>query len=220
MKKFLKSIFFACIMALLIFSVSASANETTRLNKWATENFDLENGLSVKMYAVLEDTGGSAVINQSAHIKGQKIAFTSKINNIDVTFILHQDTLWLYSPKFPFVHIKTAVEGFDYDEFFILDSSVEANFLQSYETTLNSRAYYVEEFIYINEDDEKSIAKYYFDGDKLKFIDIHQNVDGYDVTYRTEILSTNVDDKVFEVPFLSINIYPIIVFFLNIFNII
>ena len=214
MKKVLKSVFLAFIMALLFFSVSASANESTRLGKWSAENFDPENGLSVKQYMVLDNMGYIELL-QEAHIKGEKITFTSKINNLDVKFIIYDDTFFAYLPKFPFIHIKTPAEGFDFDALLTPDSSEESRFLQSYETTLYSRSYYVEEFLSVNEYDEELIIKAYFIGDELKFMEHPYNIDGYNVTLRTEILSINVDDKVFKVPFFSINIYPLIKFFFN-----
>mgnify|MGYP003289230490 CR=1 FL=1 len=218
MKKFL-SIILTAVFILSIFSFNSFAAETTKLNKWSEENFDPENGLSVKVYTVLQNNS-FVVITQEAHIKDNIMAFTSKINNIDVKFILSSDTLWLYSPTIPFLHIKSPVEGFDFNELVTPDFSEEIKFLKNYETDLNSNSYFVEEFLCKNEDNEELVIKFYFIEDELVFIDIPNNIDGYDTVIRMEILSNNVDDKVFEVPFFSINIYPLIMFFYNVFNII
>lgn len=193
MKKFL-SIILTAVFILSVFSFNSFAAETTKTEQWINNNI---NPVEVGMNVTINDEN-----NTTIYIKDKMIAGTVPLfENLKVNIIAKDNCLYLYLKYLPFFHIK--FENVT-DEVLGLDTVKPYNltFVESYDVTISSQKYFVEQFI----TKEEETIKYYFLEDELKFIvaDTYQN--GYPEQVRIEILTTDVDEKVFELPFFSIDV--------------
>lgn len=199
MKKFL-SVFFAIVLIFSAFSLNAFAAETTRIEEWGKEHFPPY------------ELGAKVTINdetiQTFYIKDKMIAGNVPVSeNINIDIIMKEDCTYLYFKAFPYFHLKFEDVPEDYLNFDSIDLP-EASFDGSGTVILNSEEYYVEQFIA----EDGTIVRYFFDGNDLKYIEAEDYVDGYYNHTIIEILTTEVDDEVFELPFFSINLAPLIDF--------
>lgn len=204
MKKILSVFLTAVILVMSVFCVNAFAQEQTRTEKWAqnVNNYDFETKITNKI------NGEKTVARM--YIKDGKIAFTTNFPlsdtiNTKIKIIIKDGYVYIFFSDFPFFHLKTEVTN----EMFDTPQIGELIFVKSYEEQNGSVTYYVEEF----EDENNNICRYYFSGDTLVKIEA-ESIDEYNnnISSIMEIVSYEVNDSVFRVPFFSINIAP----FLNI----
>lgn len=199
MKKLL-SIFFAIVFVFSAFSLNAFAAETTRIEEWSKEHFPPY------------ELGAKVTINdetiQTFYVKDKMIAGYAPVSeNFNMNFIVKNNCIYLYFKAFPFFHLKIENIPEDYLNFDSIDLP-EASFEGSGTVILNSEEYYVEQFIA----EDGAIIGYYFIGDELKYIETDTIEDGYSTHIKVEILTTEVNDEIFELPFFSINLAPLINF--------
>ena len=203
MKKFL-SVILSVILILSAFSVCASGFDELKAEQM------LKDGISMRI-----TTRGEGYSSESTvYYKDGKMAMEANVEGIDLKLICKNDTAYLYLLKLPFFHIKQ--EGLELPDFLSEIKNMEVpeeEFSRTYQETVNGVTYKVDE--YLTEDNE--IVKYYYIGDELKIIDTSNgDFDNFSAT-KAEILSTKLDDSVFELPFFSLDISPILEFIMNLF---
>ena len=113
----------------------------------------------------------------------------------------------------PFFHIKSEVSD-TVDGLLgnIISGHSEIKSIKTYTVTGEIHEYYVEEYTYVDD----SVEKYYFVGDELYRTEIIVPYeDGSTDVIRTQIYSDRVDYEVFNIPWYSINIYPLLQLFIN-----
>lgn len=204
MRKILSVFLTAVVLVMSVFCVNAFAQEQTRMEKW-TQNVD-DYEFEAKITNKINDEKNVAKM----YVKGKKIALISNLPltdnmNTKIKFIIKDGYVYILFPDFPFFHFK--IEG--NEDMFQIPEIGELIYVKSYEKQNGSVTYYVEEF----EDENNNICKYYFFGDALVKIEA-ESIDEYNnhMSSIMEIVSYEVNDSVFRVPFFSINIAP----FLNI----
>lgn len=212
MKKHLISILFALILG-VIFCVSASAteSETTKAETWYNEARAVT-GL------VTDITVGDGYSSMAMRVysKDGKAAAEVDLDGTKIRVITNSEDIILFNPDMPIFHVKFKglVEAFaEYTE--VVPTEFNLDFVKSYEHTEGDKVYYIEEFT----DADGVVYKYYFLGDELILIDIVITSEGETVTTRMMIISYEVDEEIFEVPWYSINLYPLVMI-LTIFSLI
>ncbi len=203
MKKHLISILFAFVLG-VIFCVSASATEAdiTKAEKWVNEAHSVTGMISD--LTVITDYASST---QRLYSKGEKAASDIEINGKSVRLITDSKDLIIFSPDMPLFHVKFKGLG----EAMIeipegMPTEFSLDFVKAYEHTEGDKTYYIEEFT----DEEGILYKYYFVGDELIFMDAEITSGEVSEKVRIVIISYEVDDEVFEIPWYSIDIYPIV----------
>lgn len=203
MKKHLISILFVLILG-VIFCVSASATdaEPTKAEKWYNEAHAVT-GMVTDITFDIADTS----ITERVYSKGDKAAAEMNLDGQTLRVIVNSSDLIIYSPETPIFHVKFKgmTEGLvEVPEGIPAEFSLD--FVKSYEHTEGEKTYYIEEF----NDADGNVYKYYFLGDELILVDAAITAEGETVTTRMMIISYEVDDEIFEIPWYSINIYPIV----------
>lgn len=203
MKKHLISILFALVLG-VIFCVSASATDAdiTKAEKWVNEAHSVTGMISD--FTVITDYASST---QRLYSKGEKAASDIEINGKSVRLITDSKDLIIFSPDMPLFHVKFKGLG----EAMIevpegMPTEFSLDFVKAYEHTEGDKTYYIEEFT----DEEGILYKYYFVGDELIFMEAEITDGEVSEKVRIVIISYEVDDEVFEVPWYSIDIYPIV----------
>lgn len=205
MKKIL-SVILSVFIALSVFSIGAFANESAKLEKWC-ETHDFNSGISVKTYIYITDIL-IGFINPVFHFKNGQTAMEININDKDIKMIEKDDILYFFPAKFPFVYYKMNAEEFWGSDNTDINTE-DITFKESYETEYNNKTFFVEDYI-CETDGKQIILSAYFDGNDLKYIGFKEDYEGMEIEIYWEILSTNVDDKVFEMPSFSIDVSPIV----------
>lgn len=204
MKKHIISVLFALILGVIFFCVNASATEAeiTKAEKWYNEAHAVT-GLITDITV----NDGYSSVTQRLYSKGDKAATEIDLNGSLIRIITDSEDVILFNPDMPIFHVKfkgfgeallEASEGVPTE--FILD------FVKAYEHTEGDKTYYIEEYT----DADGVIYKYYFLGDELILVDTELTVEGETAKTRMMIISYEVDDEVFEVPWYSIDLYPIV----------
>ncbi len=204
MKKHLISIFFALVLSIMLFCVSASATEaeTTKAEKWYNEAHAVT-GMVTDMTIDI----GTSSVTERVYSKDGKEAAEIEINGELLRLISDSKDIIMFCPDMPIFHVKfpgmaeimMGLVGEVPTEFTL-------DFVKSYEVTEGDATYYVEEFVDVND----NICKYYFLGDELVFLDVDVESGGETATSRVVIISYEVDDEIFEIPWYSINLYPLV----------
>lgn len=199
MKKTLFSVIFALALSVMLF-VTASATETTKAEEWYSE----AHAVTGMIMEVTAETEGVEV-SQTLYSKGEKSAAELMVGNSLIRIITDSKDIIIFSPDMPYIHIK--YRGMAED---IISSTPMPNlskflptFVKAYEETEGETVYYVEEFIY---NDGNIVYKYFFAGEELDKIEAVGQEDGITVKTVMDIISYEVDDSVFKVPWYSINI--------------
>ena len=195
MKKFL-SVILSLILILSAFCITASAAYEPKAEA-AIKNFDFEKGVQFEFHI-------DGIPTTTLYVKGDKIASEMNVEGHNLKLILKGDSLYMYFTDFPFVYfehkdsempeLKDALGTLEFDAQFIEGSETVYKF--------ETETYYVEKYA----TDDGETIEYYFLGDELKLI---KSTDDENATTEIEIVSTEVDDDVFELPFFSFNITPI-----------
>lgn len=201
MKKFL-AVILAIMFVFSAFTANAFASESKKAQEWHQNNTIIEDGVKLKTILLFD----GEILEGIIYIKNDK--FSLQMNSMRIfegieapaTFIYKNNSLYMYITSFPFIHLKIT----DIDN--IIDTSVfpeeiESEFIRSYET----ESYYIEEYT----DSEGMFFKYYFVGDSLKIIEVTdpENIDNFT---SIEIMETGISDSVFNLPFFSVDLWPLL----------
>ncbi len=204
MKKHLISILFALVFSVLFFCVSASATEAepTKAEKWYNEAHAVTG-----MVSDITIGDGYSSITERVYSKGDKAAAEVDLNGSKIRVITDSKDLILFNPDMPIFHVKFSGLG----EIMVeipegVPTEFSLDFVKAYEHTEGEKTYYIEEFT----DADGTVYKYYFLGDELILVDAVVSAEGETITTRIMIISYEVDDEVFEIPWYSINLYPIV----------
>lgn len=199
MKKFL-SVILSVILIFSAVSVTAFAAGTPKAED-ILKSLDLEKGMEFEICV-------DYIPATTLWVKGNKVAAQMNIDGFDLKLILKDGTLYMYFTDFPFVYFEH--EDADMPELDEAVSSLEIDglFVESFEKEYNSKTYYVEKYAA----GDGATLEYYFLDDELKMV---RSTDDENYTTEIEIISTEVDDDVFELPFFCFNITPILNLFFN-----
>ncbi len=221
MRKIISIILSTVIIVMSLFSTTAFAQGQTRYDKW------IENNNVNEIEANIYTDDGYESTKTHVYIKGNKVSVSSVLpvfeNEYEINIIYDGKNICMVFADLPFFHFK--LEELDIsvsdlrDE---LSSYREATFIESYEVTERGTAYYVEEYstTYDFEDYyENGIVKFYFIGDDLiKYECIYTDEYGNEKYTCVEHISFEVDDSVFEIPWYSIDLFPLFELLLNLYN--
>ncbi len=199
MKKTLLSVIFALSLSVMFF-VTASATETTKAEEWYNETHAVT-GMIMEVTAEAE----GVEVKETLYSKGEKSAAEVMVGNSLIRIITDSKDIIIFSPDMPYIHIKYRGMAEDIISSIPMpDTSIFLpTFVEAYEETVGETVYYVEEFVY---EEENIVYKYYFIGDELDKIDALGKENGVTVNTVMDIISYEVDDSVFKVPWYSINI--------------
>lgn len=211
MKKIMSIVLTAVILIMSVLSVSAFAQEQTKAEKWIQNNKTQNPELEIVCNSS-ENEGVSSVaefyMKEGKFACIQAFPITEHVN-LNVKVLVIDGTVYMLLPSFPYIHLKIEnlqVDLPSFDEIFPYENMI---YVKSGEITEGQITYYTEEYVY--ENGEKII--YYFNGEELIKTETYYD-DGYDCSLYlcNEIISREVDDSVFEIPWYSINISPFIDF--------
>ncbi len=213
MKKIL-SVILSALIILSAFSAGAFATEaeSTRYEKWC-ETHNINDGISVKIHTrannMLISLFGAVI-----HFKDGKMAVEAEFDGKEFKAVTKDDDLCIFMTKLPIFHYK--IKG---DELFgsiDMDLTLDENtaFVESYETEVNGKALFVEEYLY-DEGSQPMTFKFYFDGDELIYFGAEETIADMDFELYFEILSFEVDDAVFKMPAFSLDVTFLVDLFLK-----
>ncbi|MBQ9851171.1 MAG: hypothetical protein IJO36_10760 [Clostridia bacterium] len=184
MKKLL-SLLLAFVLAVGVFSIAAYA-----------DNHQLPDfsAISAEVYLTNPDgvTNHLYLKNGKAFVDGMKLPIFNGIS-IKTNILLDGNYLYIYLTSFPLFYFKFNVGEIEY----IDPTDTEYTYIKSYNEKIGNTTYYVDEYMH-----EDTTSKYYYLNDEFKFCKSIE--DGYTTTMTLE--STDVDDRIFKIPFYSINI--------------
>ncbi len=207
MKKTLFSVIFALALSFMMF-VTASATETSKAEEWYYSN-KAATGLVVDV--IVEKDGTE--VKQTLYSKGEKSATEAMIGNSLIRIITDSKDVIIFNPETPFIHVKYRGMAEDIIASTPLPDNTKflLTFVKSYEETVGETVYYVEELVH---EKESTVYKYYFIGNELDRIEATQQKDGATINATMDIISYEVDESVFKVPWYSINIAFLIKLFM------
>ena len=199
MKKTLLSVIFALALSVMFF-VTASATETTKAEEW----FNEAHAVTGMVMEVTAETEGIEV-KEILYSKGENSAVEVVVGNSPIRIIANSKDVIIFSPNMPYIHVKYRGMAEDIIASTPLPDVTEflPTFVKSYEEAAGETVYYVEEF---NCEKENIAYKYFFIGDELDKIEAIGQEDGITVKTVMDIISYEVDDSIFKVPWYSINI--------------
>lgn len=209
MKKKILSLLLAATLVFSMFSFTAFAEETTRTEQWFEKHSD---EFHFKATVDVDE-----IIEYEVYVKNGKM----KLGNMPsgdskVDMIYDGEKCIIYYSRFPFLHFEFSLDDFEADSFEdLLPMDTAFTYVGSTTKTLDSKEYYVELITNDKIYDESTsvIYEYWFDGEDLAMITVADDPD-----MKLEIISTEIDDSEFELPFFSINLTPFLEFFLRIFS--
>ncbi|MBE6771994.1 MAG: hypothetical protein E7547_07625 [Ruminococcaceae bacterium] len=205
MKKITSIILTSIILITSLFSVNAFASEQTKAEKWTEDLKNQKLEFEVSSYTISSD----GKYDLHFFIKDKNVSFISELALTEtittkVKIIIVDDYLYMYLPSFPFFHLKFQDDFWSYVE---IAPDDKLTFISSQEITEGQTTYYIETYT----DDTNAKIEIYFVGDELIKCQ-SEYIDEYgDYTYiYHEIVSNEVDDSVFKVPWYSIDILPLL----------
>lgn len=209
MKKIISVILSAVILVMSVFSVNAFAQEQTRTEKWyesLTHITEYELILKTKVDNIEADAhcycenGDIAIITD--------MPFSDE-KDIRIKAIVKDGIFYLTFPSLPFIYLKYDLEETPISDAFSETVSYEdLTLINAGETEAYGSTYFKEEYI----TDENITFKYYFEGENLQFYEaIGVDEEGNEFEYKYKLVSLEVADNMFEIPWYSINITPIII---------
>lgn len=206
MKKIISAALVAVILVISVFSVSAFAQEQTKAEKW--DDKDL-----MQFEAFIRSETDGEIVNAHMYIKDKKISFISEFpltDNKDVTMkvIISDGHFYLIFPSFPFFYLKYEITDELLPYIGKISATDETTLVNCTEITDGDTIYYVEEYVYNN----GTSSKFYFVGDELYKLE-SKAFDEYGVSLKSEIqiVTCEVDDSMFEIPWYSINLTPLLI---------
>lgn len=196
------SVILSLLIAISVFSIGASAVEAepTRFDKWMS-NHESDNELAVGMNV---RAGGYLIgfMKFDAYFKGENFAMIMDLDGREIKAIQKGDDLLIFFTKFPFMHYKMKAE----DIFGSGNAAFsECSFNKEYELEIEKKKFLVEEYILESDGQEYQMSAY-FEGDELKKIIVAYNIADMDMEIEFEILSYEVDDDMFKMPLISIDV--------------
>ncbi|MBQ2903636.1 MAG: hypothetical protein IJE48_04490 [Clostridia bacterium] len=209
MKKIISVILSAVILVMSAFSVNAFAQEQTRVEKW------YENLTDITEYELIMKTKiGNMEADARCYCENGDIAIVTDMplsdeKDIRIKAIAKDGYFYLTFPSLPFLYLKYDLEETPISDVFSETVSYEdLTLINAGETNEYGTTYYLEEYSV----DENVSVKYYFEGENLCF-SVASEVDeeGNEFEYISKFVSFEVDDSVFEIPWYSINITPIVI---------
>lgn len=213
MKKITSIVLTAVILIMSVFSVSAFAQEQTKAEKWIQNN----QGQNLEYEFLLYSEIGNSQSTNHAYVKGDKISIIADIpltetETFKLKVVVSDGYLYMLLPSFPFFHLKYRADDVIGSSLDDITSIEDMTLVNSYEITEGQITYYIEEYA----DDKGTTGKFYFIGDEL-FKTETSGVDenGLSVYTSLEIISREVDDSVFEIPWYSVNISPFFDFMID-----
>lgn len=206
MRKFL-SLILSLLLIFSAFSVTAFADFDTPKAETTIENIDFEKGVSI----LFSTFSASDFPDSVLYIKGEMLAMETSVEGINVKLIIKNNLLYIYFADFPFFYYKE--ENIDISEYTAIFENInmDAEFSKNYQETLDGITYDIEE--YITADGE--LLRYYIFEGNLKYAEIISKANDEYSHIKLEILSTELDNSIFEPPFFSFDITPILDFFIN-----
>lgn len=223
MKKIISFILSLLIIVMSIFSTTAFAQEQTRHDKWSQgKSFD-------EIEAIIYNDDGYNQTEMHVYLKDNKILMTSSLplfsdEEKEITLLFDGKNYYMFITSLPFFHFKLGAMELSIPD--LLDEiapRLESTYIRSYEVTEKSTTYYVEEYSETFDYDDytqEGIRKYYFINDELiKNELIYTDENGDSVCTCMELISFEVDDSVFELPWYSINVLPFFELLLSLFEI-
>ena len=201
MKKKILSLLLSATLIFSMFSLTAFAQETTKAQTWIENHAHEIHFKTISNFDNSENVYEFYVKNDKMLIKNAPME-----NFINLDVLYDGESYYIYPSKFPFLHFMiTDGTGYNPAQDIIPTSLDGYYFIKSYTKTINSKEYYVEAFNDFEEyNGYSSLIEFIFEDDELKFIASDDDFDS-----RIEIISTQVDDSVFEPPFFSINLTAI-----------
>lgn len=203
MKKII-SVLLSLLIAISVFSIGAFAveaeTEPTRLEKWVS-NYEGDDGLAVKINLYL-DGFLIGFIKSNVYCKGDNLAMTVDFDGREIKVVSKDDNFLIFLTKFPFMHYRMKSESV----FGSVDTDFsDCSFVKAYEHVYEEKAFWVEEYTF-ESDGEKYQVSAYFEGDELKKITVGQKITDMDMEIEFEILSYEVDDDMFKMPLISLDV--------------
>lgn len=196
------SVILSLLFAFSVFSIGASAVEAepTRFDKWMS-NHESDNELAVRINV---RAGGYLIgfMKFNAYFKGENFAMIMDLDGREIKAVQKGDDLLIFLTKFPFMHYKMKAEEIFGSE---NEGFSECSFNKEYELEIEGKKFLVEEYILESDGQEYQLSAY-FEGDELKKIIISHNVADMDMEVEFEILSYEVDDDMFKMPLISLDV--------------
>ncbi len=198
MKKKLSIALILSILIVTLFSVNAFAYDTKTealLDKLTTSD-----EIAVTIPAGDTFLGSSS---DTFYIKGNTVAFEYHTGFLTVKAVLKDGVAYAYFPSLPFFYAKIENMGLDnIDVLTILGNAsqltqaVTAFEKSSFEEAVDGKTYYVEQFT----DRATTTLKFYYDGDDLKILSVHDETSNSTQNTYFEKISFSVSDKDVAVP--------------------
>lgn len=202
--KRLISILLTAVILILSLSTGAFAAEPT-----VPKDIDTSNGISAEMETAFAPGGTNTTLNIA--VKGDKAAIEFKLDFLKIKIILRDAAVYIFSPTIPFFHGKAdASEIFpDFD-----DSDIQIDDItlkETVEKTIDGKTYIIERYI---SDDGYGFDVAYLNNEP-EYIELTMD----EIIFgRIDNFNFEVDDSVFELPRFSLDITPVINFFLGFFS--
>ncbi len=201
MKKII-SVILSVLITISVFSIGAFSvdAEPTRFEKWMS-NHEVDNELAVQINVRIDGLL-AGFLKSNAYLKGDNLAMTFDFDGKEIKAVSKDGNLLLFFTEFPFIHYKMKLE----DVFGSTDADFSnCIFVEAYETELEEKTVWVEEYIFESDGQEYPIISY-FEGDELKKLTFEQNIADMNLEVEFEILSEEVDDEVFKLPTFSLDV--------------
>ncbi len=203
--KRLISILLTAVVLVLSLSTGAFAAEPTGV----FDEIDTNNGISFnfRTNSLFNETELS---DYFAAFKDDKFAFEFQVEFLKLKIILNKNSLYVYSPDFPLLHAKIEGENmlpeFDYEP-------EKLELVKTEEKNVDGKTLTTETYII---SDESQVIITYIDG-SIKSTQI-TSLDDESYYCYIDNFNFEVDDSVFELPRFSLDITPVINFFLGFFS--
>lgn len=197
------SIALALIIALSCFSLTAFAQSTTKtqalfdkLNTAKEVSVTLRAG-NVNLFGVLPVKATDTV-----YIKGDKVAYEYSLGFISARAVYDGDKVFGFLPELPFFYVQMDGSAIgNPDVWGLIENASDITlgvlaYQRSYNETVGSTEYYVEEF----NDRAQVTSKFYYIGDSLKMLKVEDAQNGSVQYTYFENISFSVSDSVFAFP--------------------
>lgn len=212
MKKFLSSILVFSVLIVSIFSIGAFADGTTKTEA-LLDKLNTSKEVTVTLRTGSENVFGlSNDIKNTVYVKNDKLAYDLDNGKILFRAVVKDSKIIGFLPSFPYLYAKISSPLATQDYMWGIIKNLSnitmgvLYFVGSKTEQVDGVEYYVEEF----NDRQDVTSKFYYVGDELKILRVEDTAKKtVQYTYFDEILFS-VDDSVFDVPVIAIDITPIL----------